>query len=166
MNTEPKDFRDKFDDGGLASNMSLLDHFAGQAMIVLLKELFITEKQEEKELMETRIEDDYPLYSENPSEKASDLSHDAYFYAFHMIYHRGHILEEWDDYIKSRKDMERHIEQSNDRVFKIHKERREKKDLELIKKQKEQQERDARRGLPEAWVIKKTAETASKGLGN
>jgi hypothetical protein len=133
---------------------------------VLLKEFFITEKQEEKELMETRIEDDYPLYSEDPSEKARDLARDAYFHAFQMIYERGYILEEWDDYIKSRKDMETHIKESNDRTFKIRKERREKKDLELIRKQKEQQERDARRGLPEAWAIKKTAETASKGLGN
>jgi hypothetical protein len=139
MNTELEDFRDKFNDGNLASDMSLLDHFAGQAMIVLLKEFFITEKEEEKELMETRIEDDYPLYSEDPSEKARDLARDAYFHAFQMIYERGYILEEWDDYIKSRKDMETHIKESNHRTFKIHKERREKKDLELIRKQKGEQ---------------------------
>jgi hypothetical protein len=166
MSTEPEDFRDKFDDGGLASNMSLLDHFAGKAMIVLLKELFITEKQEEKELMETRIEDDYPLYSENPSEKARDLAHDAYFYAFHMIYHRGHILEEWDDYIQFRKDMERRIEESNDRTFKIHKERREKKDLELLERQKEREAQKDRMEIIKAWAIKKRAEKANKGLGN
>ena len=154
MSTEPEDFRDKYDDGGLASNMSLLDHFAGQAMIVLLKEFFITDKQEEKELMETRIEDDYPLYSEDSSEKARDLARDAYFHAFQMIYERGYILQEWDDYITSRKDMEMHIKESNNNVFKIHKERREKKELQLIQKRKEQEERDARRGLPKDWVIK------------
>jgi hypothetical protein len=166
MSTEPEDFRDKFDDGGLASNMSLLDHFAGQAMIVLLKEFFITEKQEQKELMETRIEDDYPLYLEDPSEKARDLARDAYFHAFQMIYERGYVLKEWDDYIKSRKDMERHIEESNERTFKIHKERREKKDLELIQRQKEREAQKDRMEITKAWAIKKRAETANKGLGN
>jgi hypothetical protein len=123
MNTQPEDFRDKFDDGGLASNMSLLDHFAGQAMIVLLKESLVEEKEEEKELMETRTEDDYPLYSEDPSEKARDLAGEAYFRAFQMIYERGYILEGWDHYINIRKNMETHREENNERVFKIRKER-------------------------------------------
>ena len=103
--------------------MSLLDHFAGQAMIVLLKESLVEEKEEEKELMETRTEDDYPLYSEDPSEKARDLAGEAYFRAFQMIYERGYILEGWDHYINIRKNMETHREENNERVFKIRKER-------------------------------------------
>ena len=154
MSTEPEDFRDKYDDGGLASNMSLLDHFAGQAMIVLLKESLAIEKQEEQELMETRIEDDYPFYREDPSEKARDLARKAYFRAFQMIYERGYILTEWQHYVEQRKLEEEQTETHNNNVFKIHEERREKKELQLIQKRKEQEERDARRGLPKDWVIK------------
>ena len=140
MSTEPEDFRDKYDDGGLASNMSLLDHFAGQVMMVLLKEFLVEEKQEEIELMQNRTENDYPLYSENPSEKARDLASEAYFYAFQMIYEKGYILAEWDHYTNLRKNMEKHREERNNNVFKIRKEREKQKELNAINEQKKREE--------------------------
>ena len=152
MSTEPEDFRDKFDDGGLASNMSLLDHFAGQAMMVLLKESLVENKQEEIELMENRTENEYPLYSEDPSEKARDLASEAYFRAFQMIYERGYILREWKHYTELRKNMERHREERNNNVFRIRKEREKQKELRALKEEKE---REASKEARKAWDIRR-----------
>lgn len=163
MSTEPEDFRDKYNNGGLASNMSLLDLFAGQAMIVLLQESLAEEKQEEQELMETRIEDDYPLYREDPSEKARDLAREAYFRAFQMIYEKDYILTEWQYYVEQRKLEEEQTKTHNYKVYKIRKERREQKDLELVKQQKEREDAMER---TKAFAMRIKAERISKNLGN
>ena len=142
MSTEPEDFRDKYDDGGLASNMSLLDHFAGQAMIVLLKEFFIEKRQLEIEERENRTEEDiirtedgsYLSYSEDPEEKARDLTREAYFYAFQMIYERDFILTEWEIYTKARKRDENSREYGNELWLKEIAKRRKQKELKAVGK--------------------------------
>ena len=141
MSTEPEDFRDKYDDGGLASNMSLLDHFAGKAMIVLLKEFFIEKRQLEIEERENRTEEDiirtedgsYLSYWEDPEEKARDLTREAYFYAFQMIYERGYILTEWEIYTKARKRDEESREYRNELWLKEIAKRRKQKELKASK---------------------------------
>jgi hypothetical protein len=141
MSTEPEDFRDKFDDGGLASNMSLLDHFAGQAMIVLLKEFFIEKRQLEIEERENRTEEDilrtedgfFVSYWEDPEEKARDLTREAYFHAFQMIYERDYILTEWESYTKDRKDTEKSRKYRNELWLNEISKRRKKKELAISK---------------------------------
>jgi len=141
MNTEPEDFRDKFNDGGLASNMSLLDHFAGQAMAVLLKEFFIEKRQLEIEERENRTEEDilrtedgfFVSYWEDPEEKARDLTREAYFYAFQMIYERDYILTEWESYTKDRKDTEKSRKYRNELWLNEISKRRKKKELAISK---------------------------------
>ena len=152
MSTEPEDFRDKYDDGGLASNMSLLDHFAGQAMMVLLKEYLVEKKQEQIEALQNQEDDDLPPYYENPSEDARDLAREAYFRAFQMIYERGYILLEWENYTKDRKRDEESITYHNDLRHKARKEREEQKELRALKEQKE---REASKEARKAWDIRR-----------
>ena len=159
MSTEPEDFRDKFDDGGLASNMSLLDHFAGQAMIVLLKESLLEKKQQEAEALEYQEDDDLPPYHEDPSEDARDLAREAYFRAFQMIYERGYILLEWENYTKDRKRAEESITYHNDLRYEARKEREEarkkREEQKELRALKEQKEREASKELLKAWAIRR-----------